>query len=160
MRQRILATAGVLVLGLGAIGCRALLTDPLGRQNSLEEIQRRYTELIRWGELEKAGVFVHPESKEEFDSVSKAFEGIRLTAYEIGNIHLREENTKASVTVTYRGYAHATLIEKPIREHQEWVREGTSNDWRVRPSLTEFVETLGVAPHRARAPSAPAKAAD
>ncbi|MGH0031874.1 MAG: hypothetical protein ACQGVC_18960 [Myxococcota bacterium] len=38
-------------------------TDPLGREDALEDAQQRYTDLIRWGELEKAALFVDPEQR-------------------------------------------------------------------------------------------------
>lgn len=135
---RILIT-GLCLLSLGCLG--SLSTDPMGRKYSLENAQRRYTDAIRWGQFDKAAVFVEPEVLEEFHSFADAFGRIRITDYEIGRIVLDEEKKNATVHVTYHGYRDGAFVEKPLREVQEWVRK-SGNDWWVRPQISSLVDPL------------------
>ena len=50
-----------------------------------------------------------------------------------------------SVTVTYDGYSYTNALERRIREHQSWYREGGQN-WLVRTDITVFADALGQAP--------------
>ena len=129
-------------VSLFCFGCLATLaSDPMGRKYSLENVQRRYTEAIRWGQFEQAAAFVVPEVQEEFHSFAATLERIRFTDYEIGRISLDEEKKSATVHVTYHGYRDGAFVEKPLREVQEWVRT-SGNDWRVRPQLSSLVDPL------------------
>jgi hypothetical protein len=120
-----------------ALGCGVLaeLDDPLGRDFALNAAQRQYTQAIRWGELEDASAYVDPALKAAFLEKAAAFEGFRITDYQIGQIDYdADDSSLARVSVTYRGYCTASLIERPIRERQQWYRE-SGNDWRVRPEF-------------------------
>ena len=130
------------LLSLQFLGCLGTLaSDPMGRKYSLENIQRRYTELIRWGEFQRAADFVDPEVLDEFETHASAFANIRITDYEIGRIALDQEKKSATVGVTYHGYRDGLFIEKPLHETQTWVRE-SGNRWQVRPELTQLVAPL------------------
>ncbi|MCH2171106.1 hypothetical protein MK489_10015 [Myxococcota bacterium] len=123
------------------IACVSPISDPLGRKYALEETQRHYTELIRWGEYDRASDYVPPSHRDAFDDSIARLKGFRVTDYEVGRIDIDEDHTRADVTVTYHGYAETTLIERPVVEHQAWSREGMSNHWFVepsRPSLTQI----------------------
>ncbi len=125
------------------LGCAATLSDPDGRENSLEEIQRKYTQLIRWGEIERASVFVDPTQREGFLSYTDAFESIRITDFDTGELAFDEEAETATVEVTYHAYSLITMLEKKIRANQEWYREeGLENSWRVQPELEGIVHAL------------------
>lgn len=132
------------VLALALCGCFLACvspTDPLGRQDALEEAQQRYTDLVRWGELEKASQFVAPELRGPYVALAKDFEGLRITNFEISDIVYGDDD--ARVTVFYEGYVVAQLVERSAREQQEWYREeGLKNVWRVRPQLDQVMDTL------------------
>ena len=124
-------------------------TDPLGRQEALEEMQRKYTDLVRWGDLERAEKFVDPELRDNFKREAGGLAGLRITDHEIGEIEYGEDS--AIVTVTYKGYATATLVERTSRERQEWVRvAGLQNVWHVRPELGDVIAELRGRPRAAR----------
>ena len=123
---------------VAASGCASI--GDLGKKGALEDAQRRYTELVRWGEIERASVFVDPELQTEYLEYAAAFDGIRFTDFESGALQFREEDDKATVFVVYHAYSLSTLVEKKIRERQEWYREASmSNSWRVRPDLRQIV---------------------
>lgn len=124
-------------------------TDPWGREDALEEAQRKYTELIRWGDVERAAQYVVPDQRDAFLRLAASMAHLRITDYEIGEIEFGEAS--ASVTVVYHGYEVAQLLERSGREHQEWVREGIDNTWQVRPQLQRVVHALeGLPPSAAR----------
>ena len=141
MRLRLarMLITGLCLLSLGCLG--SLSSDPMGRKYSLENAQRRYTDAIRWGQFDKAAVFVVPEALEEFQSFADAFGQIRITDYEIGRMVLDDEKRNATVHVTYRGYRDGAYVDKPLREVQEWVRK-SGNDWWVRPQMSSLVGPL------------------
>jgi hypothetical protein len=140
-----LATALLLLGALLASGCASLFHDPLGRQRALERSQRSYTQLMRWGDVERAAEYVDPELRERFMAVAPAFEAIRITDFEIGRIDYEED--AATVTVTYHAYGLSTFLEKRIRETQQWVRH-EGNVWWVRPELDGLLDSFSeVRPH-------------
>jgi hypothetical protein len=127
---------------LASTGCALIgeLADPTGRQKALENSQRRYTELVRWGELERASEYVDPELQNEFLDHAEAFSTIRFTDYESGQLQMDESRMSATAIVVYHAYSLSTLSEKRIRESQEWYRdEKTFIGWRVRPQLRQVI---------------------
>ena len=136
--RRWLALAGVLVLA-PLTGCVSL-TDPLGRQDALEEAQQKYTDLVRWGDLEAAERFVDPDLREEFKQLAGHFEKLRITDHAIGEIEHGDRT--AHVTVTYKGYSTVHLVEHTSHERQEWIRSGIANAWHVRPQLAVLLAEL------------------
>ena len=139
-----LATALAMAV-FAAIGCASTFTNPSGKKNALEESQRRYTELVRWGEIERASAFVDPELQDEYLSHAARLRNVRFTDFESGPPRFAHGNDSASVIVVYHAYSLLTLVEKQIREKQEWYREGgPKNQWRVRPALQQVVsEVIG-----------------
>ena len=136
--RRWLALAGVLVLAPVA-GCVSF-TDPLGRHEALEETQRKYTDLVRWGDLEAAEVFVDPEFREEFKDLAADFAKLRITDHAVGEIE--HGGRTAYVSVTYKGYSIVHLVEHTSKERQEWIRSGITNAWHVRPQLAVLLAEL------------------
>ncbi len=124
---------------LFSTSCLHALGDPLGRRHALKESQRDYTKYVRWGDIEAAARFVDPELREAYLGYRPIFEGVRITDFDIGKIHYGDGVASASVRVTYHGYSLESLVEKRIRETQEWVRPGHSNTWWVRPGLEGVV---------------------
>lgn len=144
--MRIGALLLTLLVVIASAGCAATFTDPTGKQTALELAQREYTQRIRWGELERASHYVDPGMRDDFLAQQELFESLRVTDFEIGEIEFFDEENAAEVTVTYRAYSLATLIEKPIREKQEWHREdGLSNTWLVKTELPAVLQTLAPA---------------
>lgn len=136
MTRRLLGILACLATGLGCLG------DPMGRALALEDAQLRYTQHVRWGNLDAASEFVDPELRGEFLRQAPAFEAIRITEYEIGRIEYGEDRASATVHVTYRAYSLASLEERRFEERQSWVRPGTGNTWWVRPRLAGLLEAF------------------
>lgn len=115
-------------------------TDPLGRQDALEETQKKYTDLIRWGEVERAVRYVDPELHGPFLEAAPGFSDLRITDFEIGEITSTKDS--ATIEVTYKGYVVSQAVERTARETQHWYRDTIYNDWRVRPELGKLLREL------------------
>lgn len=126
---------------LASSGCALIgeLADPTGRQKSLEDSQRKYTELVRWGQLERASDYVDPELREQYLNHAEAFARIRFTDFESGQLVIGDDGT-ATTIVVYHAYSLRTLLEKRILERQQWYRDDkTFRGWRVRPQLRQVI---------------------
>jgi len=142
MYHRLAHTLVALAL-LAGLGCASSFVDPTGRQNSLETIQREYTNFIRWGELKRAAVYVEPEYREEFLSYAPVFEDIRITDADFDQPGLDPSEDTASVEITYYAYSLTTFQEKRIVETQNWTRhDGVKNRWLVRPEIAAIAEAF------------------
>ena len=130
-----------------AIGLAACVSpsDPLERGEALKESQRSYTEALRWGDLDKAAHYVDPEMRGNFLALADAFDKVRITDYDIGDVDLNQDTlAEAEVDVTYRGYALPAYVEKRVRDHQVWYRDKDSgSEWRIRPELAALIEGIG-----------------
>jgi len=116
--------------------------DPMGRTAALDIAQRKYTNAVRWGDIEQAVQLVHPELRAEFLSYEGQFDNIRVTDFEIGELVYGEGQETATVRVTYHAYSLASMLEKEIKEVQRWERLSVKNDWVVRPQLAGLVEQV------------------
>ena len=138
--------AGVWLLGfalLATLGCLGGSLDFSGNEYALEEAQRRYTELVRWGEIEGASAYVDPAVATDYLNIAERFRDIRFSDFETGALQFGEGSNTATVDVVYHAYSIRTLVEKRIREHQEWYREASAaNAWRVRPNLDAIASEL------------------
>jgi hypothetical protein len=124
----------------GPTGCITWFTDPMGYRAAFDQMQRQYTNYLRWGQVERASRFVDPKQREAYLKQAPAFETLRITDYEIGEVDYL--NDRATVTVTYSGYSLDTFVERQVREEQEWYREGKALDWHVRSDIAVFGKTF------------------
>lgn len=141
MRRRLTLLLVVLPL-VFCSGCIALFNDPMGRKAAFSRSQRDYTKLLRWSDIEGAVHFVHPEMREQFLSYEGEFDGIRVTDFEVGDVTFGEREETATVRVRYHAYSMVSMLEKEIKETQEWERLGKSNRWVVRPKLEGLVDQV------------------
>lgn len=145
MRMRIAGPLAVLLL-VSNTGCLNLLMDPMGRKSALKEVQLKYTQAIRWGDIRKAAEFVDPELREKFLSFVDEFEAIRITDYDIGTIQY-DSTDRADVIVTYHAYTVGTFLDRSITENQRWHREGMGTQWWVKPQIESIVGAASVSAH-------------
>ena len=131
---------------LASTGCISVFVDawvdPMGRKAALRSSQREYTKLVRWGDVEGAARYVHPEAREKFLSFAPAFAAIRVSDFDMGEIDYGPGEATATARVTYRAYSLSTFVEKEIRETQQWERLGRGNEWVVRPELQGIVDQV------------------
>jgi hypothetical protein len=144
-------TAALLVLAGVGLGCSfgtIYWGDPLKRQVSLQEAQKRYTILVRWSEFDKASAFVDPELREAYRQNAPSLRELRFTDYESEPSEIDEETGTATIEVTYYAYTPSSPIEISIREIQEWYRANLSNHWLVRPRFEGLNKLVSSRPGR------------
>ncbi len=128
---------------LATLGCAGTSFDSTGNVYALEEAQRRYTELVRWGEIEGASAYVDPAITADFLVTAERFQDIRFTDYESGPLKFGDDSDTVTVDVVYHAYSIRMLVERKFVEHQEWYREASADDgWRVRPNLAAIANEL------------------
>ena len=138
MRFALVPVLGIVLLT--TLGCANSIRM---KESALEDSQRKYTELVRWGEIESASAYVDPEMSEAFIDAAAHFKDIRFTNFESGPLQFGEESETATVSVVYHAYSTRTLVEKRFIEHQKWYRDVDSeNTWRVRPNLDSVAQKL------------------
>lgn len=142
MRLQALLAAFALCSTTGCLYSMAV--DPMGNRNAFDQAQRRYTQLLRWGEPEMATEFVDPELREEFRRHIPILTDIRITDFETGAVDYSGDS--ASVTVVYEAFGRRAPVQLSFREHQAWYREGMSGNWMVRPDLEELAGLFEPAP--------------
>jgi hypothetical protein len=111
--------------------------DPFKRQFSLEDKHKEYSDLVRWSKFEEAASFVNAENRKEFLRQMPEFDLVRFSDWEAEpwEFEDREEKNKAIIEVTYRGYSLRTPFEVKVIEIQTWERDGSGNNWIVRPQF-------------------------
>jgi hypothetical protein len=138
MRYALVTVLGIVLLT--SLGCANSIRM---KESALEDSQRKYTELVRWGEIESASAYVDPEMSEAFIDAAAHFKDIRFTDFESGPLQFGEESETATVSVVYHAYSTRTLVEKRFIELQKWYRDVDSeNSWRVRPNLDSVSKKL------------------
>lgn len=136
--RRCAAAALLLLSAAGGAGCSAGAGSYLVQPMPLDEAQQRYTRLVRWGELQRAGDYVDPAMREAFLNAMDRLAGLRITDYETERIEQTGDGT-AVAHVTYTAYSRASLVDVgPVAEVQEWYRDPDTREWRVRPDLARL----------------------
>lgn len=127
---------------LGSLGCafgEIYWSDPLKREYSLQEVQKRYTDLVRFSQFDQASQFVDSEVRKDFVANAPDWKEIRFTDYESEPIDIDEETGRAIIKVTYTAYRSNSPIEEELVETQEWFRVNVMNSWQVRPTFEGMV---------------------
>jgi hypothetical protein len=132
-----------ILLALGCAFGEFRWNDPLKRQFTLEDIQKQYTDYVRWNAFGKASVFVDPEVREAYLAGAPKIDELRFTDYESAPVTLDEEMGEATVEVTYSAYRPHSPIEIEVTEVQRWRRHGKGNYWLVRPTFSGPSQLLG-----------------
>lgn len=106
------------------------------RENEFSEIQKYYTQLVRWAEFERAKAFVDPEAVGAFQTQAAALGNVRFTDYAIRGVEFGADGSTATVQVTYYAYLRTALVAFAFDEQQLWSRPDGSS-WRVRSSFAQ-----------------------
>lgn len=146
-----LAVALVAPLVLGLTTACATLSS-FDNEAKFEDAWKSYVRAMRWKNFSAAAQFVDEDSRSAFLDEVSALEAIRMTDHEYGQPDFDEEVTTADVTMVYRGYNEATLVETRFVEQQHWQRNPESGEWTVEPDLSGF---KGIASAVQAAPAQP-----
>jgi hypothetical protein len=142
MKVRGLArTAALAAVLVASSGCGSFwhIADTDG---TLEDSMRTYAKLVRWGEIERASLFVEEDLRGDFIALAPGLGRLHFTDFDLGPVD--QTAGEARVTVVYRFYDVTTLVEREIVEPQLWISSG-KRQWSVRPDLSGFESVVGVA---------------
>jgi hypothetical protein len=137
---KLTAVLSIFVMLSSSLGCafgEIYWTDPLKREYTLGEVQKRYTNLVRFGAFTQASKFVDPELATQFLDNFPSSETVVFTDSESERILFNEDGDRAEATVrvTYSAYYTSSPVVFEIVETQTWYREGAANNWLVRPEF-------------------------
>ena len=126
----------VVWLVLSSLGCafgELRFHDPLNREYSLESMQKRYTDLVRFSNFDAASRYVAREDQSAYLAGFPAEDALRFFDYRAQPVHVNEELDYALIEVVYTAYSPWTLVEFQVFESQEWTRpQGLANAWSVK----------------------------
>lgn len=125
------AIAAALAAFLLGSGCASL--GSFRHRDDLEETQRKYVRLLRWGEYDAASLFVADEARPAFREQIPTLQNVRFSDYEIVDTQLNDAVDEAEILVSYRAYHMSRMIEHSWSERQTWEREGSQ--WRITPDM-------------------------
>ena len=131
-------------------GCIALLLttacvnllDPFGHEDDFRQMQKRFTQYVRWGKVHEASSFVVEDQRADFLALAPELSDIRFTDYEITNLEYDKDS--AHVDVTLRGYRLSQAVEKIVQLNQDWEKADHTDRWQVRLELARLRSGLGV----------------
>jgi len=112
--------------------------DIMNEEGHFDETWKSYVRAMRWKNFGAAAQFVVEDERAPFLEQVTVLQSIRMTDHEYGQPDFDDERMAVDVTVTYRGYNEATLIETEFVEKQHWTRNGDTNEWTISPDLSGF----------------------
>ena len=126
-----------------AVGCAALVLA-LGacatagqRQSNFEEVQKKYTQLVRWSEFDEASNYVSEDQREAFNERTEDLGPVRFVDYRIDRLDFDAETNEASVRVVYSAYKRSAPTAIAVEERQEWKRDDETDAWLVTSTFVE-----------------------
>lgn len=139
--RRLAVLLAVVVFG-GTFACAFL--DPMHTRGDFNDLQKRFTQNLRWGQIDKAAELVDPEIRDEFKSLAPRLSELRITDYNIVKSHMSPDLTHATVDVQYSGYREDELVERTVMIHEVWNRDPQTGDWHVKLDLDKLQRALGI----------------
>jgi len=134
---RLLALAlAVLVLVPACASFKAM--DIMNEEGRFDDVWKSYVRAMRWKNFAAAAQFVPDEERAQFLEQVTVLQAVRMTDHEYGEPDFDDERTTVDVTVAYRGYNEATLIETEFIEKQHWTRHLDTGVWTISPDLSGF----------------------
>ena len=128
-RRLLLAAA---LLGAGSFGCA--MGSQTARETDFYEIQKHYTQMMRWSQFDRARNLVDLEGLGEFSEQTRSFRDVRFTDYAIHGVEFAEDGATATVQVTYIAYLRTLPMAVAYDEQQQWSRPD-GRAWRVRSNF-------------------------
>jgi hypothetical protein len=109
-------------------------------QGKFDESLKKYNNLYRWNELDRAGAFFSDSIREDALVRTKAARNVRIVDSRILSTTYDEKRRKAIVEVEIEYYFLSTTKVKTLRDTQEWAyqEEQGSGSWRLTSLLPEF----------------------
>ncbi len=130
----------LLLLILIAAGACSAVKD-MNARNDFEERSKSFNRMLRWRELEMAGVTFPDESmKKEFADRVKAAERVQIADYRVKSQECSLEKQEGKVVIDIDYYIPPSITLKTVEYVQRWeyVGEEGKKTWRLMSLLPEF----------------------
>ena len=134
LRSAVRLAAAAALLAAGSLACA--VGGPTARETEFQEIQKHYTQMMRWSQFDRARNFVDAEGLGEFHEQTRSCGDVRFTDSAIRGVEFADGGSTAMVQVTYYAYLRTAPIAVAYDEQQEW-RRGDKRVWRVRSSFEQ-----------------------
>ncbi len=138
---RLVRAGLILSIGLVLGACAIDPTDLSGRRQHFEESQRKFSQLLRWGQVNQAARFVVPDQRREFMKLGPDMSDLQFSDYEILYVDLAEDRQQATVDVRYSAFHRASLVTRDVSLSQEWKIDETG-EWQVTLDLEHLRTAL------------------
>ncbi len=116
-------------------GCAGLVAGNRGQNFDLQMLG--YERAIRWGEFQMADSFRLPTTGDPQTDFS-AYEGIRVTAYEVLRTTFSDNAEKAQRTVSIQYFRESSPAVRKITDNQEWEYNADLERWFLLTALPQF----------------------
>jgi hypothetical protein len=115
----------------------------MGTCEEFEKSMKGYNRMLRWHEIENAGmIHMEPELREAFMKSAEAIRkrGVTITDYRILTTECSPEKGAAEVLAEYDYYILPSNRSKTLTYKQEWVYHESSEKkgWRLKSQLPKF----------------------
>lgn len=119
---------------LALSGCLAF-EDPLNVDGVFLQQQRSFSAALRWSQWDQAAEYVEPALRADFRALTDDFSELRLTDYEIRDVHVESLESGASAVVVYKGFELSMPVERSIVVNQRWRWDQDQRRWYVTPDV-------------------------
>lgn len=101
---------------------------------------RSYNEMVRWHQLDDAGLFPADSILAGYRERMKAAKNVAVVDYRVINIKYDEEKREAEVKVEIDYYRLSTLSVKTVIDNQKWAYQENKGKglWRLMSLLPDF----------------------
>lgn len=115
----------------------------MGMREAFEKSMKDYNRLLRWQEVENAGMlYLEPEQREAFLASAEAFRkrGVTITDYRVLTTECLPEKADATVVAEFDYYIMPSNRIKTVTYRQNWAyREiNDKKSWRLKSGLPVF----------------------
>ncbi len=140
----------VLLWGVGLTACGGVgrfdpkFLIPSERKLKVTEAAEAYGTSLRWGNVEEAAIWVHPDWRQAFlVRLTNPRIPLRFTQFELGGIELGPEREQARVRASFALYRPPSLKELNIIEQQVWRYEPAARRWYIEPDIALYRGEVG-----------------
>jgi hypothetical protein len=132
--------AFALVALVAASGCGILPTSGGGRERAVQSAAVAFNDNLRWGRIDQAATFVHPEARADFlERGGELRERVRVTELELTAVEFGPKIHEATATVMIQLYRLPSIEAVTLVERQRWTYSARHTTWFVHPDVARLL---------------------